>query len=135
MLLCVGGWHWLLVEFFLRPSADNDLAEQDLALPLSWCFCLGCPTLRKELDRAIECGDRALSLAPNLESAQKLIVSRHPSFQGALDLVRHTQEAKSNRAGRGRKRLSHTFFGAAMNHSWVKSSNVCSRESTTDSGC
>ena len=30
---------------------------------------------RKESERAISCADRALALSPNLEAAQKLIVS------------------------------------------------------------
>lgn len=46
------------------------------SLFISWFFFVLFFFFRKEIERAIDCADRALALAPNLESAQKLIVSR-----------------------------------------------------------
>lgn len=48
-----------------------------LPTSLWWLQCVPC---RKDFERAIDCADRALALSPNLEMAQKLIVSCNVIF-------------------------------------------------------
>ena len=86
-------------------DADADADDEYLfashpgvLLPTSlwWLQCVPC---RKDFERAIDCADRALALSPNLETAQKLIVSCNVilifSSRGAVKLLVVLNDART----------------------------------------